>query len=177
LEIGGGESRLIALLKTDYEIWNLDKLEGAGFGPKNLGEISGFKLVKDYIGAFNPELPDNHFDLVFSISTIEHFPEDDSTVKNCIADIDRLLTHQGFSVHCVDALLHRDSLSVHPLVRKIPLENNSVIVNLDFDAISQDQNLWCLPPFAYYTRWFPLTNRRLKQFGRPFSLNILWQKQ
>lgn len=176
LEIGGGQSRMVAWLKNDFEIWNLDKLEGLGFGPRSLIEKSGFRLVKDYIGSFNPELPDRYFDLIFSISTIEHIPEDPISVDNCIADIKRLLAPQGLSVHCVDALLHAEHFFVHPLVRKISEENPSTVAVLDFDRISNDADLWCLPPFAYYTRWFPLTKRRLKYFGRPFSINILWRK-
>jgi ubiquinone/menaquinone biosynthesis C-methylase UbiE len=176
LEIGGGDSRMIAWLKNDYEIWNLDKLEGRGFGPKNLSEPTGFRLVKDYIGAFSSELPDHYFDLVFSISTIEHIPEDQTTVDRCILDIERLLAQQGISIHCVDAFLHTDHIVVHPLVKQILKQNKSARTILDFETISNDTDLWRLPVYAYYTRWFPLTKRRLKLFGRPFSINVVWQK-
>jgi hypothetical protein len=70
LEVGGGESRLIKYLKSDYECWNLDKLEGRGLGPTSIDE-TGFRLVRDYIGAFNQSLP-VLFDLVYSISVLEH---------------------------------------------------------------------------------------------------------
>ena len=68
LEIGGGESRTIKEIRGTYDIWNLDKLEGSGFGPKNLLDDKGFHLVKDYIGSFSPVLPDASFDLIYSIS-------------------------------------------------------------------------------------------------------------
>lgn len=177
LEIGGGESRIIRWLKKDYEIWNLDKLEGVGFGPKDLGEHTGFQLVKDYIGSFSSELPDYYFDMIFSISTIEHIPEDHTTVKRCIADIDRLLTRKGISVHCIDAFLHTDQIVVHPLVKQVLKVNKNARTILDFETISNDKDLWCLPAFAYYTRWYPLTKRRLRSFGKPFSMNLLWQKE
>jgi hypothetical protein len=64
LEIGGGESRVIECLKRDYEFWNLDKLEGKGFGPKRLLNTDGFILVKDDIGNFSKKLPETYFDLV-----------------------------------------------------------------------------------------------------------------
>ena len=64
LEIGGGESRIIESLKNQFEIWNLDKLEGIGFGPTKLWHEDGFHLVRDYIGHFSAEVPDDYFDLV-----------------------------------------------------------------------------------------------------------------
>ncbi|GAI29988.1 unnamed protein product, partial [marine sediment metagenome] len=76
LDIGGGKSRILNYFKNNYECWNLDKLEGLGNGPVAVGS-EGCRLVKDYIGCFNKELPDNYFDFVFSISALEHVPEDD----------------------------------------------------------------------------------------------------
>ena len=70
LEVGGGESRIIEALKSEYEFWNLDKLEGFGFGPVGMQEQAGYRIVRDYIGNFNASLPDGSFDLVFSISAL-----------------------------------------------------------------------------------------------------------
>ena len=81
LDIGGGDSRIIRWLKDRYEFWNLDKLEGLGNGLTGLDNTSGFKLVQDYIGAFSKEIPDDYFDGIFSISTLEHVPEDDATLQ------------------------------------------------------------------------------------------------
>ena len=73
LELGGGDSRIIDCLKDDYEFWNLDKIEGQGHGPKRAAKAQGFKLVRDYIGNFSTELPEQYFDFVYSISAMEHF--------------------------------------------------------------------------------------------------------
>ena len=177
LEIGGGESRIILLLKQSYEIWNLDKLEGQGFGPKRLMDTSEFKLIKDFIGSFNKEIPDNYFDLVFSISTIEHIPDDENTVVNVLEDIQRILKPGGYSIHCIDAFLFPDRFYVHPLVQKVLNEKKSFNDTLDFNLISTDLDLWVLPKFAYYTRWYHLTRQSINDLGHPFSINVLWQEE
>jgi len=177
LEIGGGESRVISALKNDYEVWNLDKLEGLGFGPKGLMESTGFKIIKEYIGAFSSELPDAHFDLVFSISTVEHFSSDEIVVEAILADIQRVLKPGGYSVHCVDALLYSDHLFVHPLVSTVLSRIKGAQVEADFKVIASDEDLWLMPWFAYYTRWYHLTRQSLKKFGQPFSINVLWRKE
>ena len=176
LEIGGGESRIISALRNDYEIWNLDKLEGSGFGPKRLNQTTGFHLVQSYIGEFPPELPSSYFDLVFSISTIEHMPKSSKFIKDAIENIRLVLKPGGYSLHCIDALQFDDHYFVHPLVKQAfdqgLLSSNMVT----FDEINSDENFWTLPPYAFYTRWFHLVKKPLKSFGHPFSINILWQK-
>jgi hypothetical protein len=102
LEIGGAESRILKYFRNEFECWNLDKLEGVGNGPTKINS-DGFRLISDYIGNFNSELPERYFDLVFSISTFEHIPMEDETVfENIRKDIDRLLKKGGLSLHCID---------------------------------------------------------------------------
>ena len=102
LDIGGGDSRILKYFKDDYECWNIDKLEGVGNGPTDI-DTSGFRLVYDYMGNFNKELPDDYFDVVFSISTLEHVPLDDvETYENIRKDINRVLKPGGLSLHCID---------------------------------------------------------------------------
>jgi SAM-dependent methyltransferase len=176
LEIGGGESRIIAELKGRYEIWNLDKLEGSGFGPTDLIKTDGFQLVRDYIGTFSSELPSEYFDLVFSISTIEHLPKSPQDVDSVIKDNQRLLKPGGFSLHCVDALLYQDEYYIHPFVPRV-YELGFISGNLPtFNEIVNDDRLWCLPAYAFYTRWFHLVKKSMARFGYPFSINLLWQK-
>ncbi|HHV05497.1 MAG TPA: class I SAM-dependent methyltransferase [Anaerolineaceae bacterium] len=176
LEIGGGQSRVIQLLHENYSFWNLDKLEGAGFGPKRPYDAHGHVLVQDYLGAFSPELEDHSFDFIYSISTIEHLPHDEETLTRCLADMNRLLAPGGVCLHCVDALLKPDKLEVHPLVPKVLSENRTARTNLCFDTLSKDPDLWSLPFYAYYTRYFHLTKKRLKPFGKPITINVYWEQ-
>lgn len=175
LEIGGGESRIIACLKDDYEFWNLDKLEGQGHGPKKVVKSEGFFLVRDYIGAFSNELPDQYFDLVYSISAVEHFSTDETAIDNILQDMKRLLNRNAYCLHCVDALIFDDHLWVHPIINKITSEITDVVAETDFEIITSDQDLWKIPKYAYYSRWFPITKKWLPEFGRPFSINLLWK--
>jgi len=176
LEIGGGESRVIASLKENYECWNLDRLHGVGFGPTKLLETDGFRIVKDDIGNFTNELPDAYFDLVYSISTVEHFPKDEKVCALILADILRVLRPGGASIHCVDGLLFNDHLFVHPFVGKVMIEISGAKTCLDHATVMNDPDLWCLSRYAYYTRWYHLTKRSLKQFGKPLSINVVWEK-
>lgn len=91
LEIERGESRIITPIKKDCEIWNLDKLEGSGFGPKKRDQANGFHLVQSYIGEFSPDLPTSYFDLVFNISTIEHMPKSPELINHAIDNFHLLL--------------------------------------------------------------------------------------
>jgi hypothetical protein len=175
LEVGGGESRIISCLKKDYEFWNLDKLEGQGEGPKALSEHEGFSLVKDYIGAFTKQLPDQHFDLIYSISAVEHFLTDSNVMDDIIQDFQRLQKKNAYCLHCVDALIYDDHIWMHPIINEIKSKVSGVIAETSYEKIRADQDLWALPNYAYYTRWFPITRKRIRKFGRPFSLNILWQ--
>lgn len=102
LDIGGGDSRILRYFRNSYDCWNIDKLEGVGNGPTNI-DTTGFWLVDDYMGNFNAELLENYFDLVFSISTLEHVPPDDeANYRNILDDINRVLKNGGLSVHCID---------------------------------------------------------------------------
>lgn len=176
LEIGGGESRVIKEFHEQYEFWNLDKLEGSGYGPKSVMDDFGFKLVRDYIGNFSKGLPDNYFDLVYSISTIEHFSNQPKDLMAIYQDIQRLLKPGGLSVHCIDALLYEDHYFVHPFVDYVYEQEAPIFPLVSFKELMTCQNLWTLPPFAFYTRWYHLVKKSMRKFGHPFSINILWKK-
>ena len=47
---------------------------------------------------------------------------------------------------------------------------------IDFDTLFFDDDLWLLPSYAFYSRWYPLVKESIKTFGHPFSVNMLWQK-
>ena len=51
------------------------------------------------------ELPDHYFDFVFSVSALEHTPDDHSVRVNVLKDINRILKPGCPSLHCFDAFL------------------------------------------------------------------------
>ena len=119
LEIGGGESRIISTLKENFQFWNLDKLEGEGHGPKELATTAGYQLIQANLGDFSDQLPENYFDMVFSISVIEHFPEDKKALDNIFKDLKRVTKDKGYSVHCIDSLFFNDHIWFHPFIVNI----------------------------------------------------------
>jgi glycosyltransferase involved in cell wall biosynthesis len=176
LEIGGDESRIIAELEHTYECWNIDKLEGLGSGPLAV-KTRGYKLVRDYMGCFNRELPDDYFDLIFSISALEHVPEDETTFRNICLDIDRVLKPGGYSLHCFNVILKKDSAWTNqfvPFLFGFHLTSNRFV---PLSNLYDDPDLWAMSEAAYSRHWADITKISYDEHGKPASYNVLWQKQ
>jgi ubiquinone/menaquinone biosynthesis C-methylase UbiE len=174
LEVGGGDSRILKFFAHDYECWNADKCEGLGNGPIQFTSPH-YHIVYDYVGSFNQELPDKHFDFVFSISALEHTPEDATIRANVLKDINRVLKPGCPSFHCFDAILRKNGRSwvnglipylyanASPLTRFVPLAE----IDVDPDTYAMSQQ-------AYDANWKPITKDRYEDFGRAFSVNVYW---
>lgn len=99
-EVGGGKSRVLEALSRYNECWNIDKFEGLGAGPLEIPELPEVKIVRSYLGDFDPAIPDKYFDIVFSISVIEHVPKEQ--LDACFADCHRILKPGGLLLHAID---------------------------------------------------------------------------
>lgn len=111
LELGGGDSRILRVLAKRNECWNVDKLIGESGGPVATRLPKSVRIVRDYMGSFNPSIPDNAFDYVISVSAVEHIP--DSKFADAMRDCQRVLKPGGTMLHAIDVYLF-DSLSQHP---------------------------------------------------------------
>ncbi len=175
LDIGGGDSRILKYCRDKYECWNIDKLEGVGNGPTEI-DTTGFRLVYDYMGNFNDELPDNYFDLVFSISTLEHVPQNDpETYENILKDINRVLKPGGYSVHCIDVILQDDyawTNEIMPFFFENAGTMNKFIPLLSLD---KDPDLFVMSKKYFDRSWKVTTGKTYEEFGRPVSYNFLWR--
>ena len=103
LEIGGSDCRVMRHVADDNECWNAEKFEGRGAGPTKVINVPKIKIAPAYLGDFSAELPDDYFDLVISISVVEHVEDQD--FENFFKDIERVLKPGGRSCHAIDAYL------------------------------------------------------------------------
>jgi ubiquinone/menaquinone biosynthesis C-methylase UbiE len=176
LEVGGGNSRIINHFSHIHECWNIDKLEGCGNGPTDI-DSTGFRLVRDYIGNFSRELPDDYFDLVFSISALEHVPEKDPQLFNKIkADIDRVLKPNGLSLHCLDVVLRGNSVCANRLLPFLFKEASPVNNFISFEELLKDPDVFSMSKETYDMFAKRFTRREYEEFGKLMSYNILWIK-
>jgi len=176
LEIGGGESRILKHFSSEYECWNADKFEGLGNGPAKTASPH-YRIVYDYIGSFNQELPNDYFDFVFSISALEHTPEDQEVRVNLLKDINRVLKPGCYTLHCFDAILRRAEKSwinalIPYLYANAPLQTRFVSM-ADIEA---NPDTYAMSEQAYNANWLPITKEPYDQFGRYFSINLLWAR-
>jgi len=176
LDLGGGDSRMLKYFRDEHECWNIDKLEGVGNGPKDI-DTSGFRLVYDYMGNFNEELPDNYFDLVFSRSPLEHVPLDDfETYENVRKDINRVLKPGGFSAHCIDVVWKDDFVWTNKIMPYF-FENEKMINEfIPVNDLIGKPDLFVMAEKYYERTWQVTTGKTYEDFGRPISYNFLWQK-
>jgi hypothetical protein len=99
LEVGGANSRVLPRIR-DNELWNLDEFKGVGNGPLDIVEVDGVKLIKANLGDFDDQVPGDYFDIVFSISVIEHIT--DHFHDRFWEDHARILKSCGTGVHLID---------------------------------------------------------------------------
>jgi len=176
LDIGGGDSRICKKLANKYDCWNIDPLNGDGNGLKSINH-DGYKLVQDYIGNFNKELPNDYFDFVFSISVMEHIPENNPNFqKNIIQDINRVLKVGAYSLHLLDCIIKPDSFWKNSILDKMLDLKECKMKAIPFDEIECDPDLFTLHEDVYNKHWLPTTKISFSEFGKPTSVNVIWRK-
>lgn len=104
LEAGGGNSRVLRRLARDNECWLADKFAGLGRGPTRPPHLPGVRIIQNYLGKFDPALPADYFDAVFSISVVEHVPLEE--LEAFFADCARLLKPGGRLLHAIDTYVY-----------------------------------------------------------------------
>ncbi len=179
LDIGGGDSRILRHFKDEYECWNLDKLEGVGNGPRSV-EASGYRMVSDYIGNFNAELPEEYFDFVFSISTLEHVPSGLETnrelYRNICIDLDRVLKPGGFSLHCFDILLSSGTCWANEFMDFMAVNCMADAPGITLEEMERDPERYVISRKFFDDYWkLPAVDWGYDA-GMPSSCNVFWKK-
>lgn len=107
LEVGGGNSRVLAVLSgddRDNECWNAERFEGVGNGPTQNDNADRIRLANCYVGEFSRELPEAYFDFIVSVSVVEHVPTAD--LEAFFADSARVLRPGGEMIHAIDLYVY-----------------------------------------------------------------------
>lgn len=139
-EIGGGESRILPRLAQNNDCYNIEKFEGADNGPEQEIYIPNVKNIKTFVGQSSSGLKDNYFDVLFSVSVVEHINdiEFEGFYKDCI----RILKPGGYMVHAIDMYIaedptqfwlnryemYRDAVAKTPEVKPIGVVSNKPFI-------------------------------------------------
>lgn len=76
--------------------------------------------VKQPLGFFSPELPSDHFDCVFSVSTLEHIPQ--KLWRDVIRDMVRITRPGGRQLHTIDIPSRRPIVTLaRAVASRLPL--------------------------------------------------------
>jgi SAM-dependent methyltransferase len=108
-EVGGGDSRLLPYLASANEVFNIDPSEGADNGPVRPAKQKGVQNILCNIGDSEHIIEDESYDMLFSISVVEHVNNDllDSFFKDC----HRILKPGGEMIHLIDIYVGTSELS------------------------------------------------------------------
>lgn len=102
-EIGGGQSRLIGPLARHNHCYNIEPFEGAGQGPRQEVNIEGVTNLLVSVGDFSEQIRPGQFDALFSVSVVEHVPND--RLPDFFRDCLRILKPGGEMIHLIDVYL------------------------------------------------------------------------
>ena len=138
IEVGGAYSLLPEYLARKYELeaWVGDdfgmtsqtkdrKLWSRWGDPEaHAREHSDVKYVFERFGTFTKQYPDEYFDRIFSVSTLEHIPVADRS--NVFKDMHRCLKPGGIQLHTIDVSAKIKRVAITSLSENIPLLNRVV---------------------------------------------------
>ncbi|SFU20215.1 methyltransferase domain-containing protein [Mesorhizobium sp. YR577] len=102
-EIGGGASRILPKLAPDNTCFNVEKFQGADGGPADEIKVPGVQNVQVFLGEFSSRLQDDFFDVVFSVSVVEHV--ETPNLATFLNDGLRILKPGGLWIHAIDLYL------------------------------------------------------------------------
>ena len=119
-EVGGGDSRILPFLRKCNSCYNIDEFQGVGSGPSQEVVLDKVQNVKTMIGKFSELLKPDFFDIIFSVSVVEHVPTKE--LPNFFKDCKRILKPGGKMIHLIDVYLEdsfeENAKSILPKLRE-----------------------------------------------------------
>jgi SAM-dependent methyltransferase len=108
LEIGGGEPIVSGFLaRLGYNVTLVDPYDGFGNGPTDFEEYRAtypeVRIIRGYFGVRMPELQREQFDVIVSVSVIEHLQG--AQIIKCFDAVREFLRPGGRSIHCFDFIV------------------------------------------------------------------------
>ncbi len=105
LEIGGGQPVVSGVLsELGYDATLVDPYDGFGNGPTDFQRcvelFPHVQIVRDYFGENMAHFAPDKFDVILSVSVLEHIPH--GPLASCFSGIAKYLRPGGHSVHCFD---------------------------------------------------------------------------
>lgn len=99
-EVGGGASRVLPELARNNKCFNIEPFEGVGNGPQEEIRLPGVGNIRASVGKSQPSIDDATFDVLFSISVVEHVKNED--LQGFFDDCVRILKPGGVMYHAID---------------------------------------------------------------------------
>lgn len=100
-EIGAGSSRLLEVLAKSNRCYAINEDKGVGGGATSRPSIKNLQFIDCGIGKSHLYIPDSSYDIVFSVSVLEHVP--DQELRGIFEDCWRILKPNGLMVHLINA--------------------------------------------------------------------------
>jgi SAM-dependent methyltransferase len=110
-EVGAGNSRLLPTLAVANTCVAVEKFEGDARGPTKENVLPNVRNVSAYLGEADPELASGSFDVVFSISVVEHVRTENLDAFH--RDQLRILKPGGMFLHAIDVYLEDEPAAHH----------------------------------------------------------------
>ena len=134
-EIGGGDSRILRKLAQSNQCFNIEKFEGRNAGPGREIAIEGVENILSYVGSFDSSIPSESFDVIFSISVVEHI--DNESIGDFRKDALRMLKIGGVFYHAIDMYIQNE-----------PTDYASSRMDSYLKFLTEDGNVEPLEPIA-----------------------------
>lgn len=100
-EIGAVDPRLLEGFAKSNRCYAINEDKGAGEGAKSRPAAKNVQFIDCVIGKSHLYIPDSSYDIVFSVSAVEHVLDKD--LRGFFEDCWRILRPHGLMVHLIDA--------------------------------------------------------------------------